>query len=112
MATNNDEVKKNHAEDPLWTSKLTVRHYNEILKAMAYLKKEYALFPQNLPVLILQGGDDKLVSAKETEKYYNKIDVEDKTFKLYEGTYHEVFSDSERESIFSEIIEWIIAREK
>jgi len=112
MVTTDEEIRKNHAEDPLWTSKATARLYSEVLKAKDYLKKEQTLFPKDLPVLIMQAGEDKLVSASATEEFFNKLKSEDKTFKLYEEAYHEVFSDPKRESIYSEVLEWIVAREK
>jgi len=60
-----------------------------------------------LPVLIMQGSEDKLVSPDGSHKTYEKISSTDKTLRIYEGLYHEIMNEPERDRVYKDIAEWI-----
>ncbi len=80
----------------------------EMLKAMIRFNKEGARI--TLPVFIMQGGADRFVDPENAQILYDLIKSKDKQIKVYEGLYHEVFNEPEREIVFADMEEWLIRR--
>ena len=92
--------------DPLvYRGKMTARLAAECLKAMIRLSKEGTHI--TLPVLIVQGAADRLVDPEDAQMLFDLIQSKDKQIKLYEGLYHEVFNEPEREMVFADMEEWL-----
>ena len=62
------------------------------------------------PILILQGGDDRMVAPEGAQLLYDKAGASDKSLKLYDGLYHEIFNEPERETVFKNVEEWLEKR--
>jgi len=98
-ATRNVEIQKHDEHDPLYVTKISVRWYRELANAMKLAFLNIDQLP-NVPVLLLQGGDDKIVDKHYVSKWFNMINVSEKTYKEWDNLYHEVFNDPEREEVF------------
>ena len=97
-----------YVNDPLvYTGKTTARLAAEMLKAMKRVTNQAGQI--NLPILILQGGEDKLVDPGGANMLYEIISSKDKTLKMYEGLYHEVFNEPEREKVLRDMEVWLEA---
>jgi alpha-beta hydrolase superfamily lysophospholipase len=95
--------------DPLvYRGKMTARLSAEILKAMIRLNKEGTRI--TLPILIVQGAADRLVDPEGAQMLLDLIQSKDKQIKLYEGLYHEVFNEPEREIVFADVEDWLNRR--
>ncbi|MBE0609618.1 MAG: alpha/beta hydrolase [Dehalococcoidia bacterium] len=62
------------------------------------------------PLLILHGTDDKLVPYRGSVQLNEVARSTDKTLKLYEGLYHEVLNEPEREQVIADMVAWLDAR--
>ena len=62
-----------------------------------------------LPVFILHGGGDKIVDPAASIMLNDKISSKDKLFKIYEGDYHEVHNEFDREVMFKDLEDWLTA---
>jgi acylglycerol lipase len=99
-------VVEAYKEDPLVHSgKVTARLASEMLKTMRYVTAKAAGI--ELPVLIVHGGEDRIVDPDSAQMLYDGIGSEDKTLKIYEGLYHEVFNEPEREHVLGDVEEWL-----
>jgi alpha-beta hydrolase superfamily lysophospholipase len=68
-------------------------------------------FPQfKVPVLIIHGTDDKATRPAGSQKFYDTAGSTDKTLKLYEGHYHDLLNDLDRETVMADIQSWLDAR--
>ncbi|GAA3320271.1 hypothetical protein GCM10020331_030570 [Ectobacillus funiculus] len=56
-------------------------------------------FP-DIPLLIMQAYEDKLVDRMQVRKWFNEVDSSDKAYKEWKECYHELFNEYEREQIF------------
>lgn len=65
-----------------------------------------------LPVLILHGADDALVSPRGSTWLYETVSSPDKLLKVYEGLHHEILNEPEREQVLADIAAWLDARTK
>jgi acylglycerol lipase len=103
------QVVKAYAEDPLvFHGKTPARLASELLKTMLGLK---AKLPKiTLPIIVLQATDDKLVEPSGAQMLYDLVSSSDKTLKLYQGYYHEVFNEPGREVVLKDVEEWLTAR--
>lgn len=80
----------------------------EMVRADERLEKE---FPRvTLPVLILHGTHDKATKPSGSKQFYDTAGSGDKTFKLYEGGYHDPLNDTDRDVVIGDITSWIEAR--
>lgn len=76
-----------------------------MVRADERLKKD---FPQiTLPVLILHGTADKVTKASGSQLFYDTTGSKDKTLKLYEGNYHDLLLDIDRERVMADITGWL-----
>lgn len=74
------------------------------------LKKEFPLI--TIPVLILHGTEDKATKPSGSQFFYDTAGSTDKTLKLYEGHYHDLLNDEDREIVMADIQQWLDARVK
>ncbi len=63
-----------------------------------------------LPTLILHGDADRLADVRGSEQLFKRMQSADKTLKVYEGGYHELFNDTERERVLGDLLAWLEAR--
>ncbi len=64
----------------------------------------------SLPVLIMHGEADTIVSPKASHLLMDKIGSNDKELRLFPGLFHEIFNEPEREEVIDEAIQWAEAR--
>jgi acylglycerol lipase len=99
-------VVEAYDKDPLvYRGKITARLGSEMFTTMA--KVEQGMPSIKLPLLIMQGTEDKLVEHEGAKMLYAKAGSSDKTLKLYEGFYHEIFNEPERDKVFADLDPWL-----
>ena len=97
-----------YINDPLvYTGKTTARLGAELLKATQCVKDQAQKI--RLPIMIVQGSDDKLVDPSGAQLLYDLVSSKDKTIKIYNGFYHEVFNEPEHEQVLDDVKTWIEA---
>ena len=102
------EVVNAYVNDPLvFHGKTPARLAAEMLKAMMRVTAEKEKI--SLPFIVVQGGADKLVDPGGAQMLYDKAGSKDKTLKIYEGLYHEVHNEPEREVMFKDLESWLAA---
>jgi acylglycerol lipase len=100
------EVVKAYVNDPLvFHGKTPARLAAEMLKAMMRVTAETNKI--TLPFIVIQGSQDKLVDPGGAQMLYDNAGSKDKTLKMYEGLYHEVHNEPEREVMFKDVESWL-----
>lgn len=95
--------------DPLvFRSPVRARLGAEMLATMA--RVDAALPLMRLPLLVMQGTRDGLVDPRCGPHVYELSGSPDKTLKMYEGLWHEIFNEPERDEVISDLIAWLNAR--
>jgi acylglycerol lipase len=79
----------------------------EMVRADERLKKEFPLIM--LPVLILHGTKDKATKPSGSQFFYDTAGSKDKTLKLYDGHFHDLLNDADKEVVMRDIQAWINA---
>lgn len=106
-------VVADYAADPLNAhGKVPARTLAEIVKFVELLP---GLLPAlKLPLLIQHGRDDKLAGVAGSEMVVGRVSSKDKTLKIYEGLYHEIYNElpADRAAVLKDLRDWIDARVK
>jgi alpha-beta hydrolase superfamily lysophospholipase len=79
-----------------------------MVRADERLKQEFGLI--TLPVFILHGTLDKATKPSGSQHFYEKVGSTDKTLKLYEGHYHDLLNDIDKEVVMADIQRWLDER--
>lgn len=98
-----------YVNDPLvYRGKITCRFAAEMLKTLRRLPSQ---MPEiNLPILVMHGTADRLGDPEGSRLLYDRAGSKDKTLKLYQGFYHEIFNEPGREQVLSDMEGWLSAR--
>jgi alpha-beta hydrolase superfamily lysophospholipase len=80
----------------------------EMVRADEWLKGEFGRI--TLPLLILHGTADKATKFSGSRLFYEQAGSPDKTLKLYEGHFHDLLNDIDKELVIADIKNWIAAR--
>ena len=97
---NNDPLIHGESQ-PVQTAKV-------LIDAAGRLNEEFGLI--KLPVLILHGTEDKATNPSGSQFFYDHNGSTDKTLKLYQGHYHDLLNDLDKEVVMADITNWIGAR--
>jgi acylglycerol lipase len=102
-------IVEGYDKDPLvFRGKLSCRL---IISFMWMLHKvEARLNDITIPVLILHGSNDNLCSPNGSEVVYTKIGSKDKTYIPYQGFYHEILNEPEKDQVRGDILDWMNKR--
>jgi alpha-beta hydrolase superfamily lysophospholipase len=57
--------------------------------------------------MIAQGSDDFLVDPDGAQLLYDLVGSGDKTIKLYDGFYHEIFNEPQHAKVLTDVRVWI-----
>ncbi|WP_261858988.1 alpha/beta hydrolase [Photobacterium sanguinicancri] len=99
-------VIERYLQDPLVHSgNVTAGLSRQIQLAMDNMAQNAHLI--NLPLLILQGTEDRLVNPRGANFLVNAVSSTDKTLKQYDGLYHELFNEPEKEHVLKDLSEWL-----
>ena len=64
----------------------------------------------DLPLLVLQGSRDELVSPEGGRAVYEQATSQDKKLEVYEGAFHDLFHEVNREEVIGDLCNWLSAR--
>ncbi|WP_434510632.1 lysophospholipase [Desulfitobacterium sp. AusDCA] len=110
-ATRNLEVRKKSNEDPLVLKYATIGFFYEfVYRGVNEAMKKAEQY--RLPCLFLHGKADRIIPYQSTPFIFEKISSRDKELKLYEGLYHELIQEPERDMVLGDILNWLEKRVK
>ena len=100
------KVVEAYNNDPLVVKKGTFR-----LMKNAFIKGCH-LVTNNIdkvkvPTLVMHGKEDGVVVASTGNWSYEHLQVGDKTLKMYEGLYHEIFNEVRKDEVIQDLLDWL-----
>jgi alpha-beta hydrolase superfamily lysophospholipase len=103
-------VVRDYQQDPLnHNGKLPARTLGEIMRSMSSMASQVAGL--STPLLLLHGSDDQLCPADGSRMVHEgATGVADKTLKVYDGLYHEIFNEPERDEVIGDLVAWLAER--
>lgn len=101
------EVVQAYKDDPLVHGLNTTRWGAEMMSTMAWVNANLAGF--KLPLLIIHGEKDGLISVESSRMLYAQAVSTDKTLKIYPGAYHEPHNDLCSAEVAADLVAWLDA---
>ena len=103
------EVVRDYESDPqVFHGKLPVRTVAELAAEIGTLADRAPEI--NLPVLLMYGTADPIVPISGSVMLAERIASKDLTVTPYDGLYHEILNEPERDQVIAEIVAWLDAR--
>lgn len=103
------QVVDRFRDDPLvFHGRFTVGVAAQILRAAKEVSERAVSL--SAPLLILHGSQDRVCDPAGSSALYQMAGSADKTFHLYEGFYHEVFDEPQRERVLADMAAWLDQR--
>lgn len=97
----NDDILIKGESQPAQTGKV-------LINAARQLRED---FPKiTVPVFIIHGSEDKATKPSGSQHFLEQTGSEDKTLKLYEGHFHDLLNDVDKEIVMADIQNWIDER--
>ncbi len=104
------EVVVAYINDPLvYRGKTRARLGAELINVMEK-KLPSDMEKISLPILIMHATDDQLSNPDGSTALYDRVSSEDKTLKLYDGLYHEIFNEPEHIQVLADMEAWLSQR--
>jgi alpha-beta hydrolase superfamily lysophospholipase len=100
-----EEVVRLAREDPLVHKRISPRLYFGMAEAQQRVMARAATLA--LPVLVLQGGADRMVSPAAARTLAQVANPRWLAFREYAGMYHELFNDVGREVVVRDVLGWV-----
>ncbi len=99
------QIVRDMQADPLVHKGMLLLHFGtEILRAMRTIQKR--AIELKLPLLMLQGSSDWVVTPSGAEDFVREAGSRDRTLKMYPGLYHDLLHEPEREIILDDLVRW------
>jgi acylglycerol lipase len=102
-------VVRAYNEDPLvYRGKAPVRTIADVITtAQQFCGRAHQL---TLPLLVMHGTGDSLVAVAGSRIVHDRARCADKTLNLYEGLYHEVLNEPEKDCVIGDLLDWLVER--
>lgn len=97
----NEDILIKGESQPAQTGKVLINAANRLTEEFANIK---------LPVFIIHGTEDHATKPSGSKHFYERTGSTDKTLKLYEGHFHDLLNDIDKEIVMADIQNWIDAR--
>jgi alpha-beta hydrolase superfamily lysophospholipase len=103
------EVVRDYEQDPLnYHGKLPARTVAELSVAVSGFPDAVRQF--HLPLLVLVGTADRLVPPEGSDLIHDLAGSSDKAIEHYDGLYHEILNEPEKERVVADLAQWLEAR--
>jgi alpha-beta hydrolase superfamily lysophospholipase len=108
-------VSRDHAVVQAYRSDPLVHHGKVPARTAAQLAEVVGRFPSTVgaitvPTLILYGTADGLCPPAGSVMLGERIGAADKTVNAYDGLFHEILNEPERETVLDDIVGWLATR--
>jgi alpha-beta hydrolase superfamily lysophospholipase len=101
-------VEDYDADELNYHGKLPARTVGELTAAIDGYPEAVKRF--RLPMLVLHGTADRLTPIAGSEMVVANASSSDKTFKSYDGLFHEILNEPERDEVLGDIAAWLDER--
>jgi acylglycerol lipase len=100
------QVVRDYASDPLnYHRRLPARTVDELAGAIRGFPERVPEL--TVPLLVMYGTGDELVPPEGSVMVHERAGSEDKRIISYEGLYHEILNEPERDQVMADLIAWL-----
>ncbi len=104
------EVAKTLEQDSLANPMMSAAAFVALVRAGEYASAHAGTL--RLPLLLMHGGADAITDIRASEVFFAAAGMTDKTFKRWDGMYHETLNEIDSEPVYQMIVDWLKPRLK
>lgn len=110
LISTDKRVVREYLDDPIVHNQVYASFYHEFIKFR--ISGIYRASELNMPLLVIHGRNDRLVSVKSSEHIYEKAASQDKHKAIFDGLFHETMNEKVEghENVLATLSDWILAR--
>ena len=114
--TKDAEIVKQYYQTPECTFMFTVNGYQGLFEAANFScdAENAKLMPKKLPLFIVSGAQDPVggmgKGVKAAYDLYKDAGMLDLTYKLYENDRHEILNETDKQTVFEDLLAWMNVR--
>lgn len=101
------EIVRAYREDPLVHSVGRARMGTELVETAEWIQAH--AHEWELPLLVIQGGQDRLVNPEDSKQFFENVRVVDKTYLEFPSGFHESHNDLDKAVVLQRVGDWIEA---
>ncbi len=101
------EICAAYAADPLRHARGSARLATEYIVTADWIQTHAA--DLQVPLLMLQGGADRVSLPAGSRRFFNQVTFPDKTWREYPESYHEIYDDRDRQIVLADLNNWLQA---
>jgi alpha-beta hydrolase superfamily lysophospholipase len=88
----------------------TARTAAQLLGAIGFIGEH--MEEVSVPLLAMHGGADEITPPEGSRELVRRAQSADKTLKIYDGLYHDLLHEPEKEQVMADVVAWMDARSK
>jgi lysophospholipase len=101
-------VPEAYVADPLVSTTVSARWFTSVVGAQADTHARASTL--SIPAFVMQSGDDRLTDPAATRSWAAAAPDDLVEYVEWEGLYHEMFNEPEKEMVFAHVEEWLAER--
>ena len=105
--SHSEDVIRAYRDDPFVHDRISARLFVSVNNAGKWAIEHASDF--SLPLLLMHGSADKITSPDATVRFSRSVQG-DCTFKLWDGLYHEIHNEPQKQDVLEYITNWLNAR--
>jgi alpha-beta hydrolase superfamily lysophospholipase len=98
-------VQNTYATDPLRHEYGSARLSTEFFRTVRWIHQNADHL--QVPLLLLQGGEDRVTLPESSQAFFQRLQLEDKHYISYPGSYHDLYDDLNYMEVISDIAAWL-----
>jgi len=98
------DVVEQYIQDPMVHSKVSLKMAISLNDAAEYALKNASML--TVPLLLMHGSDDQITDPAGSQIFFN-ANPQNFKLKIWDGLYHEIHNEPEKEEVFNFLIDWI-----
>ena len=109
LVSRDPEVVRAYADDPLvFHGKLPARTITQLAGTVSRFPAETPSI--RVPLLVMLGSADRLVPPAGGRMVHERASSTDKTLLVYDGLYHEILNEPEKDRVMADLVAWLDVR--
>lgn len=102
------KVVEEMKNDPLiYQGNGPARTAKELVKSIAYVEEKMP--DVTIPFIVLHGTKDGLTNPDGSRQLFKVAKAKDKSIRIYEGLYHDLLHEPEKDKVFADMLAWLNA---
>jgi len=110
LLTHDKIIVDRYVNDPNVHRRVSARWFTEVLLNMDIAREKSDAI--KIPILLLHGSDDRLTSPSATDDFYKKLNFNKKRIIIYNGLYHEILNEFDKEKVYGDILTFLKTSEE